>query len=291
MDIRVIDDTSYESAKILWSICFPEDQGPFLDYYFSRRTSPKMVAAAFEKEKMIAGMHIIPQRIKIGGAEKPVAFVAGVATLPEFRNHGVITRVFEWAFGYMAKQGFQATVLQPFDPKFYAKFGYMPFAERLECIFEPAGLSMEEACAPASLNALDMLYIYNDFMSRYDGYTVRNPHDSELLLEEFSMPGASSVRIGDAYALYYSDAKTAFVSEIAGGDIMPMIRHLCNGFQSVNAPLPIGHPLSKYGCSKRAVFNVIKPLDEAELMKGTGYATLLSMLERNREHFYSFDRY
>lgn len=124
---------------------------------------------------------------------------------------------------------------------------------------------MEEACAPASLNALDMLYIYNDFMSRYDGYTVRNPHDSELLLEEFSMPGASSVRIGDAYALYYSDAKTAFVSEIAGGDIMPMIRHLCNGFQSVNAPLPIGHPLSKYGCSKRAVFNVIKPLDEAEL--------------------------
>lgn len=167
----------------------------------------------------------------------------------------------------------------------------MPFAERLECIFEPVGLSMEEACAPASLNASDMLYIYNDFMSRYDGYTVRNPHDSELLLEEFSMPGASSVRIGDAYALYYSDAKTAFVSEIAGGDIMPMIRHLCSGFESVNAPLPIGHPLSKYGCSKRAVFNVIKPLDEAELMKGTGYATLLSMLERNREHFYSFDRY
>lgn len=110
MDIRVIDDTSYESAKILWSICFPEDQGPFLDYYFSRRTSPKMVAAAFEKEKMIAGMHIIPQRIKIGGTEKPVAFVAGVATLPEFRNRGVITRVLNGHLAIWPNRGFK----QPF---------------------------------------------------------------------------------------------------------------------------------------------------------------------------------
>lgn len=291
MDIKVIDDTSYESAKRLWSICFPEDKGPFLDYYFSRRTSPKMVVAAFEKDKMIADMHIIPQSIKIGGVGKPVAFVAGVATLPEFRNRGVITRVFEWAFAHMAKQGFEATVLQPFDPKFYAKFGYMPFAQRLECIFEPEDFSMEEACAPSSLNAAAMLCIYNDFMSRYDGYTVRNSHDFELLLEEFSIASASGIRIGDAYALYYSDGQTASVSEIAGVDIMPLIRHLCRRFKRVNAPLPIGHPLSKYGCSARAVFNVIKPLNEAALMRGTGYATLLSMFERDRERFYSFDRY
>ena len=291
MDIKVIDDTSYESAKRIWSICFPEDAGPFLDYYFSRRTSPKMVVAAFEKNKMIADMHIIPQRVKIAGAEKPVAFVAGVATLPEFRNHGVITRVFEWAFRYMAKQGFEATVLQPFDPKFYARFGYMPFAERLECIFGPEDFGMGEAYTPTGLNAQALLYIYNDFMSRYDGYTVRGLHDFELLLEEFSIASASCIRIGDAYALYYSDGQTAYVSEIAGVDIMPLIWYLFHSFKSVNAPLPIGHPLAKYGCSTRAVFNVIKPINEPALMRGTGYATLLSMLECNSERFYSFDRY
>ena len=83
----------------------------------------------------------------------------------------------------------------------------------------------------------------------------------------------------------------AFVSEIAGVDIMPLIRYLCRGFKSVSAPLPIGHPLSKYGCSARAVFNVIKPLDEAALMSGTGYASLMSMFECDRERFYSFERY
>lgn len=50
MDIRVIDDTSYESAKILWSICFPEDQGPFLDYYFLGAHHPKWLPPHLRKK-------------------------------------------------------------------------------------------------------------------------------------------------------------------------------------------------------------------------------------------------
>ena len=193
MRISVMTEREYELSKRLWRACFPEDDEEFIDYYYKERTKPEYALGLFEdgSEAPAAMLHMLPYKMRFGGEEEDVCFVAGVCTRPNARRRGYCARLFDRAFDIMRERGFKACVLQPFDTRFYERFGFRTYAYRRvyrlshECTKYVGRTDERIASDPAKLAEL-----YSRFTERYDGYSVRDERYFESYIREFSLEGA-----------------------------------------------------------------------------------------------------
>lgn len=275
LTVRYITGAEYAAAMGVWAVCFPEDEESFIDYYFERRTKPEYILGAFTDGRLIGTLHMIPERIMLFESVKEIGFVAGVATLPEFRRQGVAAAMLERSFIEMTERGCCATVLQPFDVGFYQAFGYEPFVYRREYALQRADAEPAVSHGP---DAAELFRIYTRFASGYEGMAVRSMEDCATLLRERE-GGARFIAANGAYAMYYP-GDTAEVMELAGdtAEFMPLIKAILieNGGGLI-ARTPKDIRLSgAEGVIKP--FNMIKPLDFEALMAGlpVSYDGLLS---------------
>ena len=193
MEIRLMNKAEYEASKSLWLACFEDDDAAFVDWYYSRRTSPNDALGVFEDggEEPVAMLHMRPVRMCFSGRTVSVCFVAGVCTHPAYRLRGLCAKLFERAFAIMRLRGYEACVLQPFDTAFYERFGFKTYAslkeitvsgERLRTI----GRSYE--CVPPDPERL--FELYTEYTRRYDGCPLRSAEYFKGLIEEYSLPCA-----------------------------------------------------------------------------------------------------
>lgn len=290
LQIRFIDFTEYKEAESVWAECFPEDSREYIDCYFSTRTSPEYVLAAFSDGKMIGDMHILPQTLRLFGRNIPIGFVSGVATLPQYRRKGVASALFEVAFDYMKQKGYEATVLQPFDPVFYAKYGYRPFVYR-QYVKTDGDASHTKITNELSVpDAEFMLNTYDRFMHDRDGYAIRDLAYCNALIAEYSQSDARAIRLKDAYALLYTDESSAYVCELCGerASIDELVRALCAEYTHIEYPLPADFSPAR---APSIAFNCLCAFNEKCLLSGTGYSSIDEAAADNAGRFYSFDRY
>lgn len=83
----------------------------------------------------------IPMRQNVRGALLPMAGIAGVATHPMARRQGYVRTLMTRLLGEMRDEGNAVSVLYPFRPSFYARFGYVSLPKRRTATFSPAGLA------------------------------------------------------------------------------------------------------------------------------------------------------
>ena len=286
--IRTIENGEYVRAKRLWAECFPEDDGEFIEYYFANRTSPDNIIGAFDGDgKMLGGLHIIGQKLRICGTEKRIGFIAGVGTKPEHRNRGIASKLLEAAVPVMRDRGYAAAVLQPFNDDFYKKYGYRDFVFAGRC----------KSVAPTehkneNYDEKSLLSKYNAFMAGYDGYAVRDEGTYTNLIKEFSANNAKIFSLGDSYALVYagSGVEPAQVMEFVGnGDASALASVIRGSFGDVDMLVPTDSPLCEPGSI--SVFNQILPIDEQKLTDGTGFLNADSLIKHINLHGFALDRY
>ncbi len=287
MNVRLINPNEYPRAARVWEICFSEDAGAFVSYYFSRRTRPEYILAAFDGGEMIGTVHMLPQTAALFGEKKRIGFVAGVATLLEHRHKGVCSAMMNASFDIMKQRGFCATVLQPFDVPFYEQYGYRTFVRRREYRYA-AG----ELCAPQTAlhtpSASEVEELYTRFASHYNGMAVRTGADFDALLAERD-GGAVWQAVPGAYAMYYEGDDGLNILELAGDTAaMLALASSLNRSAAVTLRLPCDTDFPGVYCEKP--FNMLRPLDKTELMRGLpcGYDTLL---EGGARINYSFESY
>lgn len=73
--------------------------------------------------KIVAGLNLVLQEWSIGGVTLKVAEMGCVATLPEYRHHGLIRRLVEEYHRQVADQEYDLSVIEGI-PYFYRQFGY-----------------------------------------------------------------------------------------------------------------------------------------------------------------------
>ncbi|MEG1810922.1 MAG: GNAT family N-acetyltransferase [Clostridia bacterium] len=283
MITRFITQDEYLDAKRIWGICFPGDAGAFCDYYFKYRTNPQRIIAAFEGVDMLGTLHIIPQTLEFFGIPKPIGFVAGVATLPQYRKMGIAAAMLKHSFAAMREAGHCATVLQPFDVGFYEKFGYAPFVYRREYSIDKAVL--KGSCVLHEPGAAELLSMYCAFKARYNGMMLRKESDMETLLAERE-GGARFVATDTAYAMYYEDS-CIDVMELAGENLQPLLAQL-NSRAALKVRLPADVKLGMDG--ELAPFNMLKVLNETELLRALP-CNVDGLLHAASDANYSFESY
>ncbi|RZT21031.1 GNAT family N-acetyltransferase [Fictibacillus sp. BK138] len=78
----------------------------------------------FENEELISKVHILSLEIIIENCRFDMGGLAGVATWPEHRRKGSVTRLLNKALLSMKEKGQTISLLHPFNIPFYRKFGW-----------------------------------------------------------------------------------------------------------------------------------------------------------------------
>jgi len=147
IQIRRIDgDERLTTSFLVQSYAFeasPPDGGDvsesyrsFLPYQEGNRT-----LVVDEDGTTLAAASAIPMSQNVRGAVRPMAGIAGVATHPLARRSGHVRALMNRLLGEMRDEGCAVSVLYPFRPSFYGRFGYVSLPRARTARFAPSGLA------------------------------------------------------------------------------------------------------------------------------------------------------
>ncbi|MCM3089453.1 MULTISPECIES: GNAT family N-acetyltransferase [unclassified Cytobacillus] len=136
----------------------------------------------WEEESLAAKLHIIPLKVHINGFDWDMGGVAGVATYPEYRRKGHVSKLIKYALAEMNNKGQLFSFLHPFDISFYRKYGWEIFTEYKKTHIKKINLKMAGKSSGAikrftkNQHTLTIEKIYQEFMQRYSGGLVRDTY-------------------------------------------------------------------------------------------------------------------
>jgi predicted N-acetyltransferase YhbS len=108
----------------------------FLPYHAGNRT-----LVVEDGGTTLAAASAVPMSQNVRGVVRPMAGIAGVATHPLARRSGHVRTLLHRLLGDMRDAGHPVSVLYPFRPSFYARFGYVGLPRARTARFSPAGLA------------------------------------------------------------------------------------------------------------------------------------------------------
>ena len=123
----MIRDPRLPAMMRLWQDTFG-DSDAFVRLFFTRVYRPQNALTTCRDGRLVAMLHIVPYRLRVGRRTLPAAYICGVSTRPEARGQGLMTALMRRALRTMRRRGFALTTLIPAEPwlfDVYARLGYV----------------------------------------------------------------------------------------------------------------------------------------------------------------------
>jgi len=176
-----------------------------------------------ENGALMSAMAVIPLEAWIQGRKIPMGGIAGVATWPDARRQGCVSKLLRHAFKVMKDNEQTISMLHPFSFAFYRKFGYEMTIERKNYTLETSLLpprtetpGQVKRIAKPDIGVLDG--IYSGYASRYNGNVARTPDwwtDRVLKKNGTTAVYYNAEGMPDGYVFYDVENKTMTVHEMA----------------------------------------------------------------------------
>ncbi|MBD3922839.1 GNAT family N-acetyltransferase [Paenibacillus sp. PR3] len=180
MNIRNITEAHYEESIDLASFAFQTDFSAEERAVRRSQFRPEEKWGAFEDDKLLAQLTLLPLTIYINGRPIPMGGLAGVSTWPEYRRQGLVSKLLQHSLEVMRRDGQIISLLHPFEFGFYRRFGWEMFMEHRRYTI-PSGLLPKRVQVPSTVERLaqpdtQMLStVYEQYARRYNGMLSRNP--------------------------------------------------------------------------------------------------------------------
>lgn len=148
----------------------------------------------FEDEELISKLHILSLEIIIENCRFPMGGIAGVATWPEHRRKGSVTRLLNKALISMKEKGQTISFLHPFNIQFYRRFGWELTASLNKYTIEKIDLQRYPE-VPGSISRLQKVdgnsqlnVVYEKWSKKYNHLLVRNDYwwDNHVFTEGYN---------------------------------------------------------------------------------------------------------
>lgn len=174
MDIRHLSLEDFDERIALSEFAFqfklPLDRRETELRYFR----PEEHLGAFDDQgKLLSALILLPFNVWVNGTSMKMGGIAGVATWPEARRHGCVSRLLHASLTEMREQGQTISMLHPFAFPFYRKYGWEMTVERKKYELEPRhfpakrnGPGSVERIAP---NTAAVAELYAKAASRFTG--------------------------------------------------------------------------------------------------------------------------
>ena len=125
-EARFVEESEYNSLKELFTLCF-EDSIEAVNAFFEKTVSPERVVAIFDGNKAISSLYLLESDILIDGVSHNAYYVYGVCTHPDYRNKGLMKKLFHFTEKLVKERNIDYLFLVPAEEYLfdvYSKFGF-----------------------------------------------------------------------------------------------------------------------------------------------------------------------
>ena len=182
MQIRRADRSDIRRVAELWVHSFPGERTLAERIHMLETGGAwggvETVHVADEGHALAGALKLHEMTQYFGGEGIPMMGLAAVAVAPSARRHGVGRLLCEYALRVTAERGDALSVLYPFRPDFYARFGWAMAGEMRRFHFRPEALTIDIDGPVRVATAEDETGIracYERFAHRSNGLVARGP--------------------------------------------------------------------------------------------------------------------
>lgn len=128
--IRAASRHDIPALKTLFKACFG-DTDEFLNLFFSEYFKRTTGMVAIRDKRIVAMLFLCPAKIKSAGRKSPIYYVYACATLPEYRNQGIMNQLLQVSYAYAKQQNAWGLILVPASSdlaEYYSHLGFIPFS-------------------------------------------------------------------------------------------------------------------------------------------------------------------
>lgn len=178
MELRQLKAEEYEQSISLSEYAFQYTLTQEQKEERKERFKPEQFWGIFEEQKLQAKLTILPLEVYLQGKVLPMGGIAGVATWPENRRKGHVSKLLSQALKVMKDEGQTLSFLHPFSIPFYRKYGWELYAEYKNYLISskqfPPKLEYPGKVVRDVNNISILNKMYQSFASRYQGTLVRD---------------------------------------------------------------------------------------------------------------------
>ncbi|KDE63504.1 acetyltransferase [Fusobacterium necrophorum BFTR-1] len=203
-----------EKARKIWKTCF-QDTEEEINFYFTKHFQEAQWKYREKEGSILSSLHANPYSIKIRDSVSSSPYLVGVATLPEHRGQGHMTKLLFEEMLQLRKQGDDFCFLLPINPMIYRGFGFEYFSGMEEYTFDISLLTSFPKDSSIKIVELtrenlkeyweDWKKIYSIAMLPYSFHEVRDFDSFENLLEE------TELSQGRIYLFYQNTRPAAYL--------------------------------------------------------------------------------
>jgi predicted acetyltransferase len=116
----------------LWQTVFTADSQPFIDLYFAEKYKEENTLVCLSDKRIVSCLQLLPYTMTWYNHICKTSYISGAATLPEYRNQGIMGRLLSQSFEEMKQRDIVFTILIPQEQElihYYQKYGYTPCFE------------------------------------------------------------------------------------------------------------------------------------------------------------------
>lgn len=193
-------------VRQMWKVCF-EDTDAFIDLIFTQKYRPENTLVYFENDIAVASLQMHPYTISFYGEETSFAYLAGLCTLPEYRNKGYMAQLINETHRILKVRNIPLAILIPAEDwlfRFYEKFDYeQVFDKSEEPIYSLNKILAENPTLESAYSFFDSLYRHKDFCvqkSFEDFKTIVEEYKNDGSPEKYNLAGMARI-IDNSYLL------------------------------------------------------------------------------------------
>ncbi|WP_226002926.1 enhanced intracellular survival protein Eis [Paenibacillus sp. BJ-4] len=221
MEIRQLQREEFEAAIELSQYAFQFTMSPEDLEKSKKKFKPEQTWGIFDGHDLNAKLTLLPLQVYIHGQVFEMGGIAGVATWPEKRRGGMVSRLLTHALKEMKSTGQSLSFLHPFSFAFYRKFGWETYVEYKKYVIPidkfPAKFKTEGIVKRDIKDISELNQVYQAYASSYTGMLVRDKEWwQERILNENYRTAVYYSKAGNpqGYALYKIEDKQLNCDEL-----------------------------------------------------------------------------
>ena len=195
--ITFANDKQKQDVINIWKTSFPDDSQDFLDLYFNKKYKKENTLLYLIDEKPVSCLQMLPYEMTFYNTICKTSYISGAATLPEYKNQGIMGKLLSQSFVEMRKRDDDFTILIPQDPwlvGFYQKYGYtLCFEYHLTPIQIDSSSTNDnyEIIEMNIGNAQNSFLYYSDYCKKQNLFILKTYEDFLIIWEELQLFGGT----------------------------------------------------------------------------------------------------
>lgn len=173
-------------VKSMWKECF-NDTEEFVDLYFNEKYEEQNTLIYWVDNKAVASLQMLSYKIRFYDQILPIYYLAGLCTLPDYRNQGIMGKLIYKSFDVMRERKIPLSILIPAEEWLYSYYNKFGFEETFEKGNKPIDLL---SILKSTRNSLKDAYTkFDERYQHFDFCVLKNYEDFKTVVKDYIADG------------------------------------------------------------------------------------------------------